>query len=192
MSDETPDMTPELAQAVLARKADDEMEERVKKNLNFVQWNRATMASFRALNTRNPLAANVLMMLVEKMNRQNALMVSQATLCKMCGCGRTSLYAAVKLLKQERWIQTVKVGQNNAYLVNAQVFWQDSRDKKHAEVVFNATIVASREEQDPQDLAEQSQPDYKLRTFPVLDQKDRLIPGPEELPPPDQTDLDLT
>ena len=58
--------------------------------------------------------------------------------------------------------------------------------KKYA--IFQATVIASSSEQES-DFLEKSQQD--LRYIPFVDLKDRPIAGTDELPPPDQTDLDL-
>lgn len=61
------------------------------------------------------------MILAEKMNRQNAVVVSQKTLCQLVGKGRTSVYNAVKVLEDGRWLKTLKIGTANAYIVNERV-----------------------------------------------------------------------
>ena len=53
---------------------------------------------------------------------------------------------AISKLKEDRWVDTVKVGSATAYCVNEKVVWQAARDqRKHA--IFSATIIASESEQ---------------------------------------------
>ena len=78
--------------------------------------------------------------------RQNALVCSYETISKITGLGRTTLYKAIKYLKNHNWIEVIKIGTANAYIINSRVFWQSYGDKRLS--VFHATIVASSDEQD--------------------------------------------
>jgi uncharacterized membrane protein len=120
----------------------EEAEKRAKKNYNFVQIEKRTLRLVRELYADNPAAGKLLFILAEKMNRQNALVCSYETISKITGLGRTTLYKAIKYLKNHNWIEVIKVGTANAYIINSRVFWQSYGDKKLS--VFHATIVASK------------------------------------------------
>lgn len=161
-------------------------EARAKKNFNFVQIEKRALKDVRMLFTRNATAGNLLFILAEKMNRQNALVCSYDTLSKITNLGRTTLYKAIKFLKDEHWIQVIKVGTANAYVVNSRVFWQSYGDKKLT--VFNAAIVASSDEQDePVENWDQ----VELKHFPFLHHQEEAIVMEEDLPPPDQREIDF-
>ena len=81
--------------------------------------------------------------MVEKMNKQNALAISQSNLMKITGKKRTSVHNAIKALKQHNFIEVVKIGTANAYKVNSNVFWQDANRRKDKFAVFDATVVVS-------------------------------------------------
>jgi len=159
------------------------------KNFNFVQLSRDSLAQMRQLARKSPLAHEILYLLVEHMGRMtNAVVCSYATLQELTGVSRATVGRAIKLLKDDNWIDTVKIGNANAYAVNARVFWSAGRNQKRY-AIFSATVIASASEQGV-GFREKSQ--EKLRFVPVLDRGDRVIHGQESLPPPDQTDMDLT
>ena len=158
-------------------------------NYDFVQVSRGYLKQMRELARKSPLAHEILYYLVEHMGRTtNAVIVSYATLCEVTGVSRPTIGRAIKLLKNDNWIDAVKVGSATAYCVNARAFWQASRNqKKYA--IFQATVIASESEQE---ASYQKKAREKLTYIPVLERNERAIPDSEErLPPPDQQDLDL-
>lgn len=162
-----------------------EAEKRAKKNYNFVQIEKRTLRLVRELYADNPAAGKLLFILAEKMNRQNALVCSYETISKITGLGRTTLYKAIKYLKTHNWIEVIKVGTANAYIINSRVFWQSYGDKKLS--VFHATIVASSDEQD---TSVEDWSKVNLKHFPFLNHEEEAIIAREELPPPDQSEID--
>lgn len=162
-------------------------EARAKKNFNFVQIEKRALKEVRTLYERNATAGKLLFILAEKMNRQNALVCSYDTMSKITGLSRQTLYKAVKYLKEENWIQVIKVGTANAYVVNSRVFWQSSGDKKFT--VFNAAIVASSDEQDE---PVENWDKIELKQFPFLSHDEEMIVtgNKDKLPPPDQLEID--
>lgn len=157
-------------------------------NVNFVQVSRTYLKEWRALTRKSPLASEILMYLIEHMGRTtNAVVCSYVTLMEVTGVSRSSVARAIKVLKEDAWIDAVKIGNATAYGINARAFWQASRNqKKYA--IFSATVIASASEQEG-GVVEQSKP---LRYIPFVDPRtDRILSGGEALPPPDQQDLDL-
>jgi hypothetical protein len=149
-------------------------EEIAKKNFNFVQIEKLALRDLRGLIDRSPTAARVITLMAEKMNRQNALVCSYDTLSKIIGLSRATLSRAIKLLVKERWIQIVKIGATNAYIINSRVFWQSYGDKKMT--VFHASIVASSDEQDE---PVENWDNVKLKHFPFLhaNQNENVMPS---------------
>ena len=161
---------------------------RLPKNMDFVQVSRAELRAIADLGAKSSLALDLLMVLAQSMNKQNAVMISFKAMQQILGKSRPTLDRAVRLLREDKWIQVVKVGTANAYVLNSAVFWTDRGDKRHM-ANFGAQIVTTLGEQD-KDL--RANPQVKLKRVPILDLKEeRIIFGREELPPPDQTDLDL-
>lgn len=157
-------------------------------NHNFVQVSRAYMKDWRLLTRKSALASEILLYLVEYMGRTtNAVVCSHTTLMEVTGVSRASVARAIKILKEDRWMEAVKIGNATAYCINAQAFWQAGRNqKKYA--VFQATVIASSSDQDS-DFIEKSKQD--LRYIPFVGSKERPLVGNDQLPPPDQQDLDL-
>ena len=116
-------------------------------NYNFVQLSRSYLKQMRELAKKSPLAHEILYYLVEHMGRTtNAVVVSYATLCEITEVSRPTVGRAIKILKDDNWIDAVKIGSATAYCVNARVFWQAAKNqKKYAK--FQATIIASQSEQ---------------------------------------------
>lgn len=157
-------------------------------NFNFVQINRAYLRDWRALTRKSPIASEILMYFIETMGRTtNAVVCSYTTLTEITGVSRASVARAVKILKEDRWLEAIKIGNATAYCVNASAFWQASRNqKKYA--IFQATVVASSSEQESGFLEKSQQ---RLRHIPFIENSERAIPTEEDLPPPDQKDLEL-
>ena len=120
-----------------------EQEEITKKNFNFFQLYKEHLKDLRALAQQDKNALTLLLIMVEKMNKQNALAISQSNLMKITGKKRTSVHNAIKALKQHNFIEVVKIGTANAYKVNSNVFWQDANRRKDKFAVFDATVVVS-------------------------------------------------
>lgn len=159
-----------------------------KDNHNFVQVTRHYMSQLRALTKKNPLATEILLYFVEHMGRTtNAVICSYRTLEEITGSSRATVGRALKILRDDRWIEAVKIGTATAYAVNAQVFWQSARNQKRY-AVFQATVIASENEQDA-DYAESSR--KPLKNIPIIGEVERVLLGSDPLPPPDQQDLPL-
>ncbi|MQU19402.1 plasmid replication initiation protein [Pseudomonas helleri] len=160
----------------------------VRDNYNFVQISRSYLTQMRKLARASPIAHEILYYLVEHMGRTtNAVVCSYGTLCEVTGVSRPTVGRAIKLLKDENWIDTVKIGNASAYCVNERVFWQAGRNqRKYA--VFSATVIASASEPDSNFKEKAKQ---KLTYIPIIEDNNIAVTGKDELPPPDQQDLDI-
>ncbi|WGM08914.1 replication/maintenance protein RepL [Arsenophonus nasoniae] len=117
-------------------------------NYNFVQLSKGYMNHFRGLISKHPLAAEILIFFMEKMGRTtNAVVCSYQLLQEVTGYSRPSVARAVRILKKDNWIDTVKVGNATAYCVNEKVAWQAGRDERQY-AIFSATVVATSTEQE--------------------------------------------
>jgi hypothetical protein len=67
------------------------------KNHNFVQLYKNELFNLRALNNISPTALSLLFILIEKMNKQNALVISQKTLQQITKKSRTTTKKAEPL-----------------------------------------------------------------------------------------------
>ncbi len=163
-----------------ARQADLKTEqwdrEQADKNPPFLQLSKSHFPQYRELARRSPAAWQVLGIMAEKMNRQNAIACSQQTLAKITGYSLPTVKRAIALLQAERWIQIIKFGTANAYVVNAKVFWQSSREGRYA--VFSANIIADAAEQTttPEEWDE-----ITLKHVPIMSAGEQIVlVGPDE------------
>lgn len=116
-------------------------------NVNFTQFSNSYLPAWRALIHKNPIAAEILMFLIEHMGKEhNAIVVSYVTMMELTGRSRPTVSRAIKALKDDNWIDAVKVGNTAAYAVNERVAWRNHASKRqHA--YFSASVIASSTEQ---------------------------------------------
>lgn len=151
---------------------------------DFLQVTRGYLKDMRELAKRSPAAHQVLWLLAERMNRTNAVVISQKTMGQILGYSRATLSRAITLLKNECWVQVVTTGTSNAYIVNSKVLWRDHGGKRYAS--FFAEVVVSEEEQAH---SIEHWDGVELRNLPILSATEQVIVTDEDLPPPDQKDL---
>jgi len=125
-------------------KRDDDLEEQLKKNHDFVQFTRKGLAKLSKL--KSALASSVFLFLSKEMDRENKLMISQGTLAEIMEVSRQSVNTALRELVDNQLIEVVKVGSQSVYCLNANVVWTRERDKLHL-ARFKANIIVSKEEQ---------------------------------------------
>lgn len=157
-------------------------------NANFVQVSRAHIKALSGLAKKSPLAHQILWTLVENMGRTtNAVVCSYKALEELTGYSRRSIARGVALLKEDCWIDAVKVGNATAYAVNSRIFWQAKRNQKRY-ALFDAAVIATSSEQEAGFLNKAKEP---LQYVPFLKSSERVSLGSDDLPPPDQKDFDL-
>ena len=140
----------------------------------------------RQIQRENPTASLVFSVIRENMQiGTNALTISNAALCKILGCSRTTVYRAVKYLESNNYVQVIRSGGTNTYVVNEQICFAGRPGQRTA--VFSSTVIAHECEQN-----EGWDDVRKLRAVPVILENERPVIGNDDLPPPDQLDLDLT
>lgn len=151
---------------------------------DFTMVTRGYWSDIRSLAKRMPAAFQMLTLITERMNKANALVISQATLCQLLDVGRTTVHKATKLLEDEKWIQVVKVGTANAYIVNSKVMWRDHSGKRFGSFFAEVVVSESEQERTADELSQ-----VELRNVPILMRGETPILVDEDLPPPDQRDL---
>ncbi|EMW3203638.1 replication/maintenance protein RepL [Escherichia coli] len=152
--------------SLVASGGETDQSQKEKDNFNFVQLSRNYLKQLRNLARKSPIAHEILYYLVEHMGKTtNAVICSYTTLCEVTGVSRPTVGRAIKLLKDDNWIDTVKVGNANAYCVNERVFWQAGRNKRKY-AIFSATVIASDSEQDK---GFQEKAKHKLNYIPIIE-----------------------
>lgn len=115
------------------------------KNNDFVMLYRKHIDDLTALARTNGGAYDFLMFLIKNMDYNNALCVSMQALTEIMGLSRVSLSKRVKYLKDNGWIEVLKSGTSNVYIVNPDVTWSSyANQKKYCK--FSANILLSSSE----------------------------------------------
>lgn len=150
----------------------------------WLQLEKKAAAALSKLAIKSPPAMGTLMYMVNRMSRSNALVVSQGAIAAELELSRETVNKALKLLVAHNFVQSVKVGNTNVYVVNSRVAWQGERGARYA--AFGADVVALEREQDApiDDLP-------ALQQVPILHAGERLLVGNEPIDPPDQGELHL-
>jgi hypothetical protein len=112
---------------------------------------------------KHSTAARLMHLMVAQMGAQNALVISQPTLAGLMKCHVRTVQRAIDVLVEDRWVQRVTIGGTvHGYIINDQVAWCEKRAmKEHS--VFTGAIVASRADQQPEDLTSRD-----LRRLPMI------------------------
>jgi hypothetical protein len=157
-------------------------------NYNFVQVQKGHMKQWRELIQKQPLSAEIMFYFMEVMGRNtNAVICSYKTLQEITGYSRPSVGRAIKTLKDLNWIDSVKIGSATAYAVNERIAWQSGKNqRKYA--MFSATAIASLSEQEEGYDTEKK---TKIKHVPFVEKSERILISNENLPPPDQQELEL-
>lgn len=142
--------------------------------------------NLRQLQRESPAASLVFSVIRENMQMgTNAVTVSHEALCRILNKSRSTIARATKHLSTNNYVQVIKTGNVNTYIVNEQIAFAGSVGQRKA--VFSATVVAHECEQE-----EGWDQVKKLKAVPIIYDNERVIVGNEELPPPDQQDIDLS
>ena len=118
----------------------------IKGNIDFVQIYRSHMPFTRELAMKEPKAFALFWYLVEQMDKENALIISKETLSELQQCSVRTITRQLEILKKEKFIDVIKSGVSNVYLINASIAWtSDGTRKQYAK--FRAQVVVSEKEQ---------------------------------------------
>lgn len=133
------------------------------KNHHFIQLSKTYMDDYAKLIQKQPAAASLLMFLSARMGKtNNAIIVSYKTMMDLTGYSRPTIAAAIKTLREQSWIDSVRIGNVKAYAINEKFLWQSGNDQRqYAE--FSATCIAAKDEQDK---STRRHPAEKLRFVP--------------------------
>lgn len=140
----------------------------------WVQTERKAHEAWAQLTMKSPRAAAVMHTLVANMGHQNAVVIGQKTLAKLVGCSLRTVQYALADLERDLWIQIVQIGSSgtvNAYVINSEIAWAESRDQIHRLSVFSAQVIADATDQTADKLSRRD-----LRKLPLV------VPPEEALP----------
>lgn len=116
--------------------------EKEKKNSNFVMMYREHMPEIRWLMKKSRYASNIFNFILEHMDYNNALMCSYQVFMDYFEISKPTVTRAIKLLKDNGFIDVLKSGTSNVYIVNQEIAWS-SWDNQKKYCKFNGNILIS-------------------------------------------------
>ena len=148
-------------------KMDEKLAEDAKKSpyRSFLQVNDENYKAEDWLMKKSPAAYRVLRFITRNMDNYNALICSYTVFAESLGYSRQTVCNAVKLLKERNFIDIVKSGNTNIYLINKELYWH-SYGTNYARAQFGAKIIVSADEQEP---AEQEEIKIKAKRYKMLE-----------------------
>lgn len=137
----------------------------------------------------NGTALVVLHFLTARLHRgTNAVVISFDAIAKTMNITDRTVKTAIKKLAEAKFIQILKSGSSNVYVINHQVAWQGSRGARFA--AFGAELLVHEAEQNTS-VDELIAEAKTLKTVPIMEFGERLLVGNEPIDPPDQGEMDL-
>jgi len=122
-----------------------EEQEQLARNHNFIQLYRDNMPEIRWLMTNHPFANNLLFFILQHMDNRNALACSYSVFEDYFEKSRSTIYRAIKVLEENGFIDVMKMGTSNVYIVNQDLAWTDKNtNKKYAK--YDGKILVSKKE----------------------------------------------
>lgn len=122
-----------------------EEKEQQKKNGNFVMMYRDHMPEIRWLMKKSGIASSILNFIMEHMDNKNALICSQQVFMDYFEISRPTVARAIKLLYENGFIDILKSGTSNVYIVNKEIAWTSWNNQKEY-CQFNGNILISKTE----------------------------------------------
>lgn len=117
-------------------------------NTGFSQVYDRHWATFRALVDDYPTALKVFTWLIEKADRRNALVASYGTMSKGLNLAERTIRNSIGYLKEKNLITVLKSGTTNVYVLNDQIIWKDTADRKDKFSQFSAEVIITASEQE--------------------------------------------
>ena len=132
---------------------------------SFLQVNNENYKAEDWLMKKSPAAYRVLRFIAKNMDNYNALICSYTVFAETLGYSRQTVYSAIKLLKEKKFIDVVKSGNANVYLINKELYWH-SYGTNYARAEFRAKIIVSADEQEP---AEREEIKLKAKRYKAIE-----------------------
>jgi len=155
----------------------------------WLQVEKATHQKMWQFGLKKPSALSVLLFLASRLNKgSNGVIISYKAMSSTMGISELTAKRAIKDLSEAKFIQVLKSGSANIYIVNSRVAWQGARGARFSN--FNAEITLSEKEQ-TRPVDELITEMNELPMIPVWEDDERILVGNEEIPPPDQQEMEL-
>ncbi|TEA85712.1 replication/maintenance protein RepL [Bacillus thuringiensis] len=121
-----------------------------KKNYNFIQLYKDHMPELRWLMANHTFASSLFFFITEHMDNRNALACSYSIFENYFEKHKTTIYRNLKILEDNGFISILKMGTSNVYVVNEDLAWTDSNDKKKFAKYDGKILVSKKENLDYQ------------------------------------------
>jgi DNA-binding transcriptional regulator YhcF (GntR family) len=113
----------------------------------FTQMDTLAHDSIWKLNMKNPTAVSILHYMMARMSRKaTAYIASAATLAAEMGVSARTVQTSIQMLKQYNFVQILKSGNTNVYVINSHVAWRGERGSRSA--IFHSITHVTEKEQD--------------------------------------------
>lgn len=112
----------------------------------WVQNDKESHSHMWKLGVKHPTALAVLHFMISRLNRGAAgIIISAPAMARAMGISERTAKSATSILRDKKFVQILKSGNTNIYIVNSRIAWQGPRGARHA--VFNAQILVDETEQ---------------------------------------------
>lgn len=116
-------------------------------NADFIMLFRSGIDAVTELAKIDGKAFALLSLIMKHMDRENALVASRDVLAELLEFSVPTIDRKIKVLKDKQFLDVVKSGTSNIYLVNSSVAWTTYGNKKQYSK-FRATILVGKSEQE--------------------------------------------
>lgn len=148
-------ITPEHRAKQIEAEANDEAKEREEAKQSpykkWVQWNSEHHMDEDRLIKESPMAFRVWKFLVHNMDRYNAVMCSYQVLIEVLQASKDTIYRAIRLLKNRKYIAVLKSGAANIYALNHDLVWNShGYNMEYSKFPVNVILSLSEQEEEVQ------------------------------------------
>lgn len=112
----------------------------------FFQFYKGNFGLIRKMTLEYPKAAEMFFFIIEHMDTNNALVVSQHALSEVLNISKSTVGRCRAYLEKEQALHVYKSGVSNIYCVNTEITWQLADNKKKY-AKFSANVYLSESEQ---------------------------------------------
>lgn len=112
----------------------------------WVQNDKESHSHMWKLGVKHPTALAVLHFMISRLNRgASGIVISAPAIARAMGISERTAKSSTAVLRDKKFVQILKSGNTNVYIINSRVAWQGPRGARHA--VFNAQILVDETEQ---------------------------------------------
>lgn len=134
-----------LREIEIEKEREQKQVEIARKNTNFVMMYREHMPEVRWLMKKSGIASSILNFIIEHMDNKNTLSCSYQVFMDYFEVSKDTIRRSINLLKENGFIDILKSGTSNVYIVNQDIAWS-SWDNQKKYCKFNGNILISATE----------------------------------------------